>query len=349
MTLHFPDEVDTNVLTIDATDPKSGTAEFKAAAIRVEKIAAATREQRGTDRGTGGCALTRTGAGYDRSMDVHLLDAVADLRRAGGGRRRARRPHLGWEGGARRSRRGPGCARWPRRESSRRHLLLPVLQAVHEHVGWLSPGALNYVCQRLTVPPADAYGVATFYALFSLEWRPPRVVHVCDDLACRCNGSDELIAGPRRAARPRGHGRQRDSATWLRSPCLGQCDRAPAALLTVAGDAPEEHVLAPVAADGRRRALAGRAVTMDPPHPFEPQAGSDGLRLLRRVGRVDPRSLDDYRAHGGYSALRRAIDIGPELVIREVKDSKLLGRGAPRSRWESSGKPSRASRRSPTT
>jgi predicted molibdopterin-dependent oxidoreductase YjgC len=38
MTLHTPDEVDTNVLTIDATDPKSGTAEFKAAAIRVEKV-----------------------------------------------------------------------------------------------------------------------------------------------------------------------------------------------------------------------------------------------------------------------------------------------------------------------
>jgi predicted molibdopterin-dependent oxidoreductase YjgC len=41
MTLHFPDEVETNVLTIDAVDPKSGTAEFKAAAIRVEKLAAA--------------------------------------------------------------------------------------------------------------------------------------------------------------------------------------------------------------------------------------------------------------------------------------------------------------------
>jgi formate dehydrogenase major subunit len=39
MTLHFPDQVATNVLTIDATDPKSGTAEFKASAIRVEKIA----------------------------------------------------------------------------------------------------------------------------------------------------------------------------------------------------------------------------------------------------------------------------------------------------------------------
>ena len=38
MTFHFPEQVETNVLTIDATDPKSGTAEFKAAAIRVEKV-----------------------------------------------------------------------------------------------------------------------------------------------------------------------------------------------------------------------------------------------------------------------------------------------------------------------
>jgi formate dehydrogenase major subunit len=40
MTFHFPDQVETNVLTIDAVDPKSGTAEFKASAIRVEKLAA---------------------------------------------------------------------------------------------------------------------------------------------------------------------------------------------------------------------------------------------------------------------------------------------------------------------
>jgi predicted molibdopterin-dependent oxidoreductase YjgC len=43
MTFHFPDQVDVNQLTIDATDPKSGTAEFKAAAIRVEKLAPAER------------------------------------------------------------------------------------------------------------------------------------------------------------------------------------------------------------------------------------------------------------------------------------------------------------------
>ena len=36
MTMHFPDEVDTNLLTIEAVDPKSGTAEFKATAVRVD-------------------------------------------------------------------------------------------------------------------------------------------------------------------------------------------------------------------------------------------------------------------------------------------------------------------------
>jgi formate dehydrogenase major subunit len=38
MTFHFPDQVDTNTLTIDATDPRSGTAEFKAAAVRLEPL-----------------------------------------------------------------------------------------------------------------------------------------------------------------------------------------------------------------------------------------------------------------------------------------------------------------------
>jgi len=38
MTLHFPDETTTNVLTNDVSDPKSGTAEFKACAVRVDAL-----------------------------------------------------------------------------------------------------------------------------------------------------------------------------------------------------------------------------------------------------------------------------------------------------------------------
>ncbi len=235
-------------------------------------------------------------------------------------------PASGWDGGERRTGVTGNAARGGHGARARRDQLLPALLAVQERIGWISPGALNYVCQRLTVPPADAYGVASFYALLSLEPRPSRVVHVCDDLACRCSGSDALIAeledrlGPEGAVAEHGG----IASAWFRSPCLGQCDRAPAAFLTIAGDEPQEHVLAP--ARGALPGLEGAAAAADPAARV-PQQGEPGLRLLRRVGRVDPRSLDDYRAHGGYAALRRACELGPEGVIRELVDSKLLGRG----------------------
>ncbi|HET9681929.1 MAG TPA: NADH-ubiquinone oxidoreductase-F iron-sulfur binding region domain-containing protein, partial [Candidatus Limnocylindrales bacterium] len=49
--------------------------------------------------------------------------------------------------------------------------------------------------------------------------------------------------------------------------------------------------------------------------------------LLKRVGVVDPTSLNAYRQAGGYQALRKAFEMGSETVIREVTESKLLGRG----------------------
>ncbi len=67
------------------------------------------------------------------------------------------------------------------------------------------------------------------------------------------------------------------------------------------------------------------------------QHGDPGLVLLRRVGVVDPGSLDDYRAHGGYGALRRAAALGPAGVLRELTDSGLSAGEAPPSRRAGSG------------
>ena len=199
-----------------------------------------------------------------------------------------------------------------------RHLLLPALEAVQARIGWISDGALGYICERLTIPPADAYGVATFYGLLSMEPRPPRVLHICEDVACRCHGSEELIAAVQEQFGP--EDRDEGGCTWLRSPCLGQCDRAPAAMLTVAGEQPHEQVLAPVDADDAIAALRGEQVEPAAPATV-PQQGESGLRLLQRIGVVDPRSLHDYRATGGYEALRHAFKLGPQGVTREVKDS----------------------------
>ena len=153
-------------------------------------------------------------------------------------------PSLGYEGATRRSPSESHVAHGGREARDRRHLLLPALQAAQARAGWISPGALSYICQRLTVPPAEAYGVASFYALLSTEPQPPVVVHVCDDLACRISGARELCAALETRFGHHGHPRPDGRTMWKTSPCLGQCDRAPAVLVADAGDAPHELTLA---------------------------------------------------------------------------------------------------------
>jgi len=242
----------------------------------------------------------------------------------------------GWAGGARNSARDGRAAHGGRQAREQRDLLLPALHAVQDRVGWVSEGALNYICQRLTVPPADAWGVVTFYHLFSTVPRPLAVAHVCDDLACRLRGAEGLCSDLEAELGAPGEARRPGDGTWMRSPCLGLCERAPAALVLHAGPTRETATFGPLD-DARTlvRALEGDttelsaapAARLQALRRSVPQAGSASLKLLARVGAVDPTSLSAYCASGGYQALRRAIELGPAGVIAELTASKLVGRG----------------------
>jgi len=240
-------------------------------------------------------------------------------------------PESGWDGGERHI---GADGRAAVRARARRDALLPVLHAIQARVGWISRGAINYVALRMNLPPAEIYGVASFYHLFSLSPRAPVVAHVCDDIACLTRGAGTLCSELEKRVGRAGAADPAGRATWLRSPCLGLCERAPAALISAAGQNPRARVLAPAAPESIERALRDGAEGRLPAEPDDvspehsaPQAGAASLRLLRRVGRAAPASLDDYRRLGGYAALRRALEMGPERVVREVIESRLLGRG----------------------
>ena len=218
--------------------------------------------------------------------------------------------------------------------SNRRDLLLPVLHAIQSRIGWISPGALNYVATRLEVAPAELYGVASFYDLLRLEPTPPTTVHVCDDIACKTRGADSLCAQLSESLGKEGAFCSGGKAGWFRSPCLGLCDQGPAAFLRAAGKSPKEWAIAQataasISANLEDCASGGEGLRESRPllREFLPQFGEPQLRLLRRVGHVDPASIHDYQKTGGYDALRHAIEIGPEAVLREVIESRLLGRG----------------------
>jgi NADH-quinone oxidoreductase subunit F len=227
-------------------------------------------------------------------------------------------PDSGWQGAPRAALDGRVAFGGFHAAAARRGMLLPALHALQSEVGWISAGGLDYVCRRLSVPPAEAYGVASFYALLATEERPPRIAHVCDDVCCRPHGSGEITAALQEVFGP--PGTVVDGATWHPSPCLGQCDRSPAVFLQLAGEA--DVVLTRTSGAEVVAALRGEL----PAKPAEPGAVRGDL-LLSRVGTVDPASLNSHLDNGGYVALLEAFAIGPRGVVEEIKASNLRGRG----------------------
>ena len=267
-------------------------------------------------------------------MDLHLTAARASTEEQAAVDALLGEPESSWDGGARQIERDGRAAFGGEAARSRRHLLLPVLHAIQERIGWISPGALNYASLRLNVAPAEAHAVASFYGMFSLTPRPPVTAHVCDDIACMTRGAGALCAKLEHRLGPAGSPCVDGQASWQRSACLGLCERAPAALIAAAGKMPRERVIAPATAERVFSTMQDAVNGKLPTEPDTlsaklsvPQAGQAQLRLLRRVGPIDATSLDDYRRAGGYDALRQAFELGAERVIREVIDSKLLGRG----------------------
>ncbi len=211
----------------------------------------------------------------------------------------------------------PAEGRAVHQERGRRDLLLPVLHALQSRVGWVSPGGMGYACRRLDVPPAEAFGVASFYALLSVSPQPQAVAHVCDDVACRLAGAEALFAGGADVA-------------VHRSPCLGQCERGPAALVLRAGERPQAGVVVHATREAVAARLAGGeapAETLASARASVPQAGSPGLRLLKRVGVVEPLDHAAWVRAGGLEGLKRARALGPRKTVAEVTAAKLLGRG----------------------
>ena len=186
--------------------------------------------------------------------------------------------------------------------------------------------------ERLAVPPAEAYGVATFYALLSTTPRPPVVAHVCDDIACRLAGAERARATTSSA----GSGRRAAPRTAARPGCAARASASASArrprMVTVAGAQPRERTRRPPAdaRRGSRAALAGRRRRRGRAAGDRRPAG--GRR--RRCGCCGASGASTRRAStttARTAATRRcarALEIGPGRRDRaRSPTSKLVGRG----------------------
>ena len=278
-----------------------------------------------------------------------------------GGRWRHRdaTPADAWRGGDARAPLGghvpeAGCVR------EHRDLLLPGLHALQARLGSSAAGALGYVCRRLDVPPAEGYGVARFYGLLSLSRARRRSRTSATTSPARWPARNSCVPSPARAAahRPRRADVAADRrARWPRSPCLGLCEQAPAAVLVAVAEPGEAVARADAfGAAGSRGPGRSGAIRVTRPGA-ERQAATllvgearPTAHLLARAGAVDPADLTDYRAGGGFRALAAPWSIGAAAVSSRG-DGSRAGRSGRRGvpHRAASGRPWRPPRRIPTT
>jgi len=107
--------------------------------------------------------------------------------------------------------------------------LIPILQGVQEEYRYLPEEVLTYIATALRMPPATVYGVATFYAQFSLQPKGKYVIKVCDGTACHVRGSDQVRYLVReKIGLPEGQDTSDDLRfTVEKVACLGACGLAP--------------------------------------------------------------------------------------------------------------------------
>ncbi|MDR1925727.1 MAG: NAD(P)H-dependent oxidoreductase subunit E [Planctomycetaceae bacterium] len=107
--------------------------------------------------------------------------------------------------------------------------LIPILQQVQEFYRYLPEEILTFIATTLCIPPAHVFGVATFYAHFTLVPKGEHTCKLCDGTACHVRGSEHILDALRTELKL-GDGKQTTDDmkfTVETVSCLGACGLAP--------------------------------------------------------------------------------------------------------------------------
>jgi NADH-quinone oxidoreductase subunit E len=110
--------------------------------------------------------------------------------------------------------------------------VIAILQDVQEKANYLPEGALRYVADRLDIPAAKVYSLATFYRAFSLKPRGRHLIHVCAGTACHVRGAVRIVDALEREIGIRvGETDEQLEFTLETVNCLGACALGPVVVI----------------------------------------------------------------------------------------------------------------------
>ena len=193
--------------------------------------------------------------------------------------------------------------------------LLPALHLAHNLFGWVSEEVARLISDVLRVPIADIYGVIEFYSMFYSERVGKNIIRVCGDPACSMAGSYNILDDLCMTIGVELNSVSGDGKwTVEKVNCIGLCEYAPAALVGT-----KSHL------DIQPKNFEWYLDSK--PKPISRVYGD--LRILtRNCGSGQTCDLSDYLSSGGYKSIEKMVkQFTPQMVIDEIKDSGLVGRG----------------------
>jgi NADH-quinone oxidoreductase subunit E len=105
---------------------------------------------------------------------------------------------------------------------------IPLLADVQKEVGYVAREAVEYVGEKLSISPAELFGVATFYAMFRFQPQGKYVVRLCRGTACHVQGSARVLEQLERSLEIHDGETTKDLMFTLQCvACLGCCSLAP--------------------------------------------------------------------------------------------------------------------------
>jgi NADH-quinone oxidoreductase subunit F len=210
--------------------------------------------------------------------------------------------------------------------------VLPILHAVQSICGnWLPLEALHLVAKELDVPYSYLYGVMTFYTMYSVTPRGKYLIRMCESAPCHVNGAENILEVLKEELGIQvGETTSDGLFTLEHTACLGTCEVSPAMQINevVFGNLTAAKVKEVLENYRAGKAVDYKTLARTTIQPLAYPLPSDEMVLFANLDQIDPMSVDEYVAKGGYESLKKAVTaMGQVDVINEVKTANIRGRG----------------------
>lgn len=202
--------------------------------------------------------------------------------------------------------------------------MMDIVRVAHTKLGCVSGEAMDAIAKAVSAPRVEVESVVTFYAFFSKKPKGRVVIRLCNDIIDQMAGSDRVAQAFREALGiDFGQTTPDGKITLEWTPCIGMCDQAPAALVN-------DVVVTHLSSDRVDSIVRSLKAHQDPKRLVQKFGdGNNANELIHamvenNIRKAGPVVLADLNPG---EALKKALAMSPQEVIRDIKTSRLRGRG----------------------